>query len=129
LVPFTAFLSNQEQAFRIFKFTAMVTSQFQGFIVPATIELSSTQERLAYAIRPAALCSFLEQRRSAAQGLDYSLGNLPQLSRPNRNIPVCAANLSAANSKVVGSLVLPNESMKRFPPNAFEFILSTPSFS
>jgi hypothetical protein len=48
-------------------------------------------ELIAYAIRPATLCSFLEQRRSVAQGLDYSPGNLIQLSRPNPNIRVCAA--------------------------------------
>src|ERR1700741_3405538 len=39
---------------------------------------------------------------------------------------LCAANSSAANSKAVGSLVLPSEGMKRFPPSAFEFIFSTP---
>jgi hypothetical protein len=38
---------------------------------------------IAYTIRPATLCSFLEQRRSAAQVLDYSPGNLIQLPRPN----------------------------------------------
>ena len=54
-------------------------------------EMTLPDAEIWITIRLATLCSFLEQRRSAAQGLDYSPGNLIQLSRPNPNIPVCAA--------------------------------------
>jgi len=61
------------------------SSAFVGF------RHSEIRQVVGYPIRAASLGSFLKQRRSALQALDCSLGNLRQLSRPNRNIPVYAA--------------------------------------